>query len=276
MRPVIAYPGVAGSFSECAAQCAFPQGETRGYATFAQAAEAAQNGAADYALLPVENSFAGAVLPTYGLLEGLRLHIVGETLRRVRHQLVALPGATIEGLRTISSHPQAIAQCDAFLATVPWARLVPSANTAISAQEVAASGDLTRAAIASTRAAERYGLQVLRADIQTSQTNTTRFLILSREETPLAAPDKATVVFRVNDQVGALARVLTSFAENGLNMSRIESRPLPETPFQYFFSADFVGTMDAAHLRGAMDKARPLTGEIRLLGVYPRGQVQNP
>ena len=86
MRPVIAYPGVAGSFSESAAQCAFPQGETRGYATFAQAAEAAQNGAADYALLPVENSFAGAVLPTYGLLEGLQLHIVGETLRRVRHQ----------------------------------------------------------------------------------------------------------------------------------------------------------------------------------------------
>lgn len=276
MRSVIAYPGVAGSFSESAAQCAFPQGETRGYATFAQAAEAAQNGAADYALLPVENSFAGAVLPTYGLLEGLQLHIVGETLRRVRHQLVALPGATIEGLRTISSHPQAIAQCDAFLATVPWARLVPSANTAISAQEVAVSGDLTRAAIASTRAAERYGLTVLRADIQTSQTNTTRFLILSREETPLAAPDKATVVFRVNDEVGALARVLTSFAENGLNMSRIESRPLPETPFQYFFSADFVGAMDAAHLRGAMDKARPLTGEIRLLGVYPRGQVQNP
>ncbi len=276
MRPVIAYPGVPGSFSESAAQCAFPQGETRGYATFAQAAEAAQNGAADYALLPVENSFAGAVLPTYGLLEGLQLHIVGETLRRVRHQLVALPGATIEGLRTISSHPQAIAQCDAFLATVPWARLVPSANTAISAQEVAASGDLTRAAIASTRAAERYGLTVLRADIQTSQTNTTRFLILSREETPLAAPDKATVVFRVNDEVGALARVLASFAENGLNMSRIESRPLPETPFQYFFSADFVGAMDAAHLRGAMDKARPLTGEIRLLGVYPRGQVQNP
>lgn len=276
MRPVIAYPGVAGSFSESAAQCAFPQGETRGYATFAQAAEAAQNGAADYALLPVENSFAGAVLPTYGLLEGLQLHIVGETLRRVRHQLVALPGATIEGLRTISSHPQAIAQCDAFLATVPWARLVPSANTAISAQEVAVSGDLTRAAIASTRAAERYGLTVLRADIQTSQTNTTRFLILSREETPLAAPDKSTVVFRVNDEVGALARVLASFAENGLNMSRIESRPLPETPFQYFFSADFVGAMDAAHLRGAMDKARPLTGEIRLLGVYPRGQVQNP
>ena len=115
---------------------------------------------------------------------------------------------------------------------MPWARLVPSANTAISAQEVAVSGDLTRAAIASTRAAERYGLTVLRADIQTSQTNTTRFLILSREETPLAAPDKATVVFRVNDEVGALARVLASFAENGLNMSRIESRPLPETPFQ--------------------------------------------
>ena len=213
MRPVIAYPGVAGSFSESAAQCAFPQGETRGYATFAQAAEAAQNGAADYALLPVENSFAGAVLPTYGLLEGLQLHIVGETLRRVRHQLVALPGATIEGLRDHFLPPpghrpvRRLPGHGALGASGALGQHGPSAP-----RRWPPSGDLTRAAIASTRAAERYGLTVLRADIQTSQTNTTRFLILSREETPLAAPDKATVVFRVNDEVGALARVLASFA----------------------------------------------------------------
>ncbi len=145
---------------------------------------------------------------------------------------------------------------------------MPSANTAISAKEVAAQGDPTRAAIASEEAAAHYGLAVLRHDIQTSQTNTTRFLILSRDETPLAEPDKATVIFRVNDEVGALVKVLASFAEYGLNMSRIESRPLPDTPFQYFFSADFVGSMDAPHLRSAMDAARPLTAELRLLGVY--------
>ena len=275
MRPMIAYPGVPGSFSEGAARAAFPQGTARGYATFPQAAQAALTGEADYALLPVENSFAGAVLPTYTLLERLGLHIVGETLRRVRHQLVGLPGATLADIQTISSHPQAIAQCDAFLATLPKVRLIPSANTAISAQAVARAGDKTQAAIASDEAAAHYGLAVLRRDIQTSQTNTTRFLILSRQETPLAPPDKATVVFRVRDEVGALVRVLSSFAQNGLNMSRIESRPLPETPFQYFFSADFVGAMDAAHLRAAMDAARPLTEELRLLGVYPRGKPED-
>ena len=270
MRPMIAYPGVRGASPRGRPGRPFPRGRPRGYATFPQAAQAALTGEADYALLPVENSFAGAVLPTYTLLERLGLHIVGETLRRVRHQLVGLPGATLADIQTISSHPQAIAQCDAFLATLPKVRLIPSANTAISAQAVARAGDKTQAAIASDEAAAHYGLAVLRRDIQTSQTNTTRFLILSRQETPLAPPDKATVVFRVRDEVGALVRVLSSFAQNGLNMSRIESRPLPETPFQYFFSADFVGAMDAAHLRAAMDAARPLTEELRLLGVYPR------
>lgn len=274
MHPVIAYPGTAGSFSEGAARAAFPAGTPQGYATFPQAAEAAASGAADYALLPVENSFAGAVLPTYALLEGLPLHIVGEILRPVRHQLVGIPGASPAALTTISSHPQAIAQCDAFLATLPGVRLIPSANTAISAREVALRGDPACAAIASEEAAQAYGLAVLKADIQTSQTNTTRFLILSRSEMPLGKPDKATVVFRVRDEVGALVRVLASFAQAGLNMSRIESRPLPETPFQYFFSADFVGEMDAAHLRCAMDAARPLTEELRLLGAYPRGRQE--
>ena len=273
MRPIIAYPGVPGSFSEGAARDAFPEGTHHGYATFAEAAETVISGAAEYALLPVENSFAGAVLPTYGLLEQLPLHIVGERLRRVRHQLVGLPGALVENLRVISSHPQAIAQCDAFLSTLRNVSLIPSANTAISAQEVAEQQDPTRAAIASEEAAAYYGLAVLCRDIQTSQTNTTRFVIVSREETPLGTPDKATVVFRVRDEVGALVKVLASFGANDLNMSRIESRPLPETPFQYFFSADFVGKMDAAHLRAAMDAARPLTEELRLLGVYPQGKA---
>ena len=234
MRPIIAYPGVPGSFSEGAAREAFPEGECRGYATFPEAAEAARIGAADYTLLPIENSFAGAVLPTYALLEGLPLHIVGETLRRVRHQLVGLPGTRVEDIRVISSHPQAIAQCDAFLSTLTDVRLVPSANTAISAKDVAAQGDPTRAAIASEEAAAHYGLAVLRHDIQTSQTNTTRFLILSRNETPLAEPDKATVIFRVNDEVGALVKVLASFAEYGLNMSRIEFPPLARHALSIF------------------------------------------
>lgn len=272
MSYVIAYPGTAGSFSHGAAQAAFPESKCVGYATFPEAAKAVTEGQADYALLPVENSFAGAVLPTYSLLEKLPLHIVGETMKVVRHQLLGVPGATIADIRHIASHPQAIAQCDAFLATLPDVQIVPSSNTAISACEVAALGDKTRAAIASMEAAKEYGLVPLAENIQTSEHNTTRFFILSLSPIPLNTPSKATVTFRVNNEVGALVKVLSSFAESGLNMSRIESRPLPETPFLYFFSADFEGAMDAAHLSRAMAAARPYTCALRLLGVYPKAE----
>lgn len=272
MRQVIAYPGTRGSFSAAAAQEAFPAGECVGYATFPEAAQAVIAGKADYALLPVENSFAGAVLPTYSILEKLPLHIVGETMKPVRHQLLGVPGARLEDIRQISSHPQAIAQCDEFLATLKGVQLIPSANTAISAREVAKKKDPSCAAIASREAAEAFGLEILREDIQTSDLNTTRFFILSLDETPLAEPGKATVVFTVSNQVGALVRVLESFAKSGLNMSRIESRPLPETTFAYFFSADFEGLMDPAHLQVAMEAARPYTRDLRLLGVYPKAR----
>ena len=273
MSYVIAYPGTAGSFSHGAALDAFPGCECVGYATFPEAAQAVVEGRADYALLPVENSFAGAVLPTYSLLEKLPLHIVGETMKAVRHQLLGVPGATLADVKVIASHPQAIAQCDAFLQTLPGVQIIPSANTAISAREVSLTGDKTRAAIASAEAAKEYGLVALAENVQTSATNTTRFFILSMSAIPLDTPGKATVTFTVNNEVGALVRVLASFAESGLNMSRIESRPLPETPFQYFFSADFEGTMDAAHLSRAMAAARPYTCQLRLLGVYPKANV---
>ena len=270
MRQVIAYPGTHGSFSAAAAQEAFPAGECVGYATFPEAAQAVIDGKADYALLPVENSFAGAVLPTYSILEKLPLHIVGETMKAVRHQLLAMPGAKLENIRQISSHPQAIAQCDVFLATLEGVQLIPSGNTAISAREVAERQDPACAAIASEEAAQAFGLSILQRDIQTSDLNTTRFFILSLKDTPLDLPEKATVIFTVNNEVGALVRVLQSFAESGLNMSRIESRPLPDTTFAYFFSADFEGQMDQEHLHRAMQAAKPYTRELRLLGVYPK------
>ena len=270
MRQVIAYPGTHGSFSAAAAQEAFPAVECVGYTTFPEAAQAVIDGKADYALLPVENSFAGAVLPTYSILEKLPLHIVGETMKAVRHQLLAVPGAKLEDIRQISSHPQAIAQCDVFLATLEGVQLIPSGNTAISAREVAERQDPACAAIASEEAAQAFGLSILQRDIQTSDLNTTRFFILSLKDTPLDLPEKATVIFTVNNEVGALVRVLQSFAESGLNMSRIESRPLPDTTFAYFFSADFEGQMDQEHLHRAMQAAKPYTRELRLLGVYPK------
>lgn len=272
MRPVIAYPGTAGSFSHAAAQSAFPEGDCIGYPTFPEAAQTVLDSQADYALLPVENSSAGAVIQTYSLLEKLPLHIVGEVTRPVCHQLLGIPGASLATIRQIDSHPQAIAQCDEFLQGLTGVRILPSNNTAISAREVAESGDVTRAAIASLEAAKAYGLTVLAENIQTSNANTTRFVILSKHAVPLGTPDKASVMFTVNNEIGALAKVLTTFAEHGLNMSRIESRPMPDTTFVYFFLADFEGEMDAAHLSRAMEQARPHVGELRLLGVYPKAK----
>ena len=132
--------------------------------------------------------------------------------------------------------------------------------------------DPSCAAIASREAAVAFGLEILKADIQTSDLNTTRFFILSLSDTPLGEPGKATVIFTVRNEVGALVRVLESFARSGLNMSRIESRPLPETTFAYFFSADFEGMMDPAHLQAAMEATKPYTQDLRLLGVYPRAK----
>ena len=272
MRQRVAYPGIPGSFSWGAAARAFPGAELIGCPSFQEAAEAA-SAALDYAVLPIENSTAGAVSSTYDLLDQLRLFIVGEILRRVEHQLLGLPGASVEGIRRISSHPQALAQCNAFLAGLKNVQLLPSANTAISAREVAERGDPALAAIASAEAAEAYGLKVLRPAIQNTQVNTTRFVILSRDPRPLDHPSKATVTFRLNHTVGALARLLSSFAQSGLNMTRIESRPLPDTPFQYFFSADFEGELSPENLRSALDLARPGTVSMRLAGYYRKGEL---
>lgn len=158
---VIAFPGTSGSFSGAAAQEAFPNGQCVGFPTFPEAAKAVIKGLADYALLPVENSFAGAVLPTYSLLEKLPLHIVRETMKAVRHNLLGVPGATLAGIRRIASHPQAIAQCDVFLQGMKGVQITPSENTAISARDVAAQGDPSYAAIASEEAARSFGLIVL-------------------------------------------------------------------------------------------------------------------
>lgn len=274
MCPLIAFPGTDGSFSCLAARELFPGDEVRGYTTFDEVADAVLAGEADYGLLPVENSSAGAVLTTFGLLEKLPLFIVAEHAKAVRHQLLALPGATLSGIRAVASHPQAIAQCDVFLSGMKDVTITPSANTAISAREVAASGDLTRAAIASREAAEAWGLAILAEDIQTNDNNTTRFYVVSRTDASLGRPDKATVVFTVNNEVGALVRVLSSFAGNGLNMSCIESRPLPGTRFEYSFIADFEGDVDKGRLTRALRDAAPYMNAVRLLGVYPKASLR--
>ncbi len=273
IRNVVSFPGTEGSFSQQAAVAFF--GEDCAYLpcdTFAGAMEAVAAKQAAYAVLPIENSSAGAVGETYDLLIKSKLHIVGEQVLPVAHHLMAIKGTHMEDIREIHSHPQALSQCRNFLSLHPGIVQVPSLNTALSAKNIASWGDYSKAAIASLLAAKLYGLDILQENIHDNPNNTTRFVVVSREMGSLHAPDKASVTFHVSNQVGSLAQLLTCFAEHNVNLSKIESRPIPGKSWEYFFFADFEGAMDETELNKALAAASNCARELRLLGRYKKAR----
>ncbi len=273
IRKVVFFPGTEGSFSQQAAVAFF--GEEYNYLpcdTFSGTLEAVSSSKAAYAVLPIENSSAGAVGETYDLLLKNNLYIVGEQVLQVTHHLLGVPGSCIENLREIHSHPQALSQCRNFLSGYPAVVQVPSLNTALSARNVAAWKEQGKAAIAGSLAARLYGLEVIAKDIHDNANNTTRFVVISRDSKSLKAPDKASVTFHVANQLGSLAQLLTCFAEHGVNLSKIESRPIPGKPWEYFFFTDFEGAMDEAELSKALRAASGCARELRLLGLYGKAR----
>lgn len=282
----VAYQGTAGAYSEeCAAQL-FPDAELVGERTFAAVFEDLERRDVGAAVLPVENSTAGAVNDVYDLLlhhEGLT--VVGEAILPVRHCLLGLPGATLEGIRVARSHPQALAQSEAFLRS---RGIEPreAFDTAGATDEVRQAGDLSVAAVASRRAGERAGLVVLAADIQTVADNSTRFFVLARSgDAPQAAipavhrsgEPKTSLVFATDDRPGALVRALQPFATAGVNLAKIESRPSRERPWTYVFYVDIHGDVATSPAREAMALLRTCCSWVRVLGTYPmasdRGKV---
>ena len=273
IKGAVAFPGTEGSFSQQAAVAFF--GEECAYLaceTFGGTLDSIKRGEAAYAVLPIENSSAGAVAETYDLLLKSSLHIVGEQVLPVAHHLLAVPGSRMEDIREIHSHPQALSQCRKFLSAYPQIVQIPSLNTALSARSVAEGKDAHKAAIAGSYAAKLYGLQILRENIHDNPYNTTRFVVIGKDSRSLRTPDKASVTFHVLNQVGSLAQLLTCFAEHKVNLSKIESRPIPEKPWEYFFFADFEGVMDEAELFMALDAASHCAGELRLLGRYGKAR----
>lgn len=273
LKGAVAFPGTEGSFSQQAAVSFF--GEDNSYLaceTFGGTLEAVTRGDAAYAVLPIENSSAGAVAETYDLLLKSSLHIVGEQVLPVAHHLLAVPGSRLHEIREIHSHPQALSQCRNFLSRYPNIVQVPSLNTALSARNVAQWKDVRKAAIAGSYAARLYGLQILQENIHDNPYNTTRFVVIGRDPLSLRTPDKASVTFHVSNQVGSLAQLLTCFAGHNVNLSKIESRPIPDKPWEYFFFADFEGAMDEAELNEALEAASHCAGELRLLGRYGKAR----
>lgn len=271
----ITYQGVEGSYSHLAAQRRYGGRAggalLTGHDTFRAAADAVIAGTADLALLPIENTTAGSINETYDLLAGGALHITGEVVSAIEHCLLALPGVALDEIRVVMSHPQALAQCAAFFAAHPHLAPRTEVDTAGSARKVAEGNERTHAAIASAAAAQRYGLAVLATGIQTATGNATRFVEVGLRPAPIAegTPTKTSLVLALADRPGALGEILMRFAERGLSLTKIESRPIPHAPFTYRFYADVLGHAASEAFLAALAEIQPLTTELRILGTYP-------
>jgi chorismate mutase/prephenate dehydratase len=270
----VAYQGVEGSYSHLTAQRRYGGrgggALLAGHDTFRAAADAVIHGAADLALLPIENTTAGSINETYDLLADGTLHVTGEIVSSIEHCLLALPGVALDELRVVISHPQALAQCHAFFADHPHLVARPELDTAGSARRVAQAGDRTLGAIASAAAAKTYGLAIVAQAIQSSAGNATRFVEVGLRPAPLpeGTAAKTSLVLALADRPGALGEVLMRFAARGLSLTKLESRPIPNAPFTYRFYMDVLGHAASAPFQSALDDVRPLTTELRVLGTY--------
>jgi chorismate mutase/prephenate dehydratase len=271
----VSYQGVEGSYSHLAAQRRYA-GRTGGtllvgHDSFRAAADAVLHGAADLALLPIENTTAGSINETYDLLADGKLAITGEVISSIEHCLLALPGVPLDELRVVISHPQALAQCQGFFAAHAHLVARPEVDTAGAAKRVRDAGDRTVAAIASAAAARTYGLAIVAQGIQTAVGNATRFVEISLHPAPVAegVAAKTSLVLALADRPGALGAVLMRFAARGLSLTKLESRPIPDAPFTYRFYVDVLGHAASEPFAKALDEVLPLTAELRVLGTYP-------
>jgi prephenate dehydratase len=269
----IAFQGVAGAFSEQAALQFCPHAEPVGYSTFQEGFAAAVSGECDYACLPVENSLAGSINQTYDLLTDSVLHVVGEQVVRIEHHLLVVPGTKLADVRRVYSHPQALEQCRGFL-TRHGFEAVTDFDTAgaakLLAQRQESGGAHGHAAIASKRAAEIYGLEVLAANIEDTDFNYTRFFILGADEVPKGEGEhKTSLVIATRHRPGDLVRCLELFPQHGINMTKLESRPRRDKPWSYLFYIDIEGHLDDANVQAAVTGLMRRAAFVKFLGSYP-------
>jgi prephenate dehydratase len=268
----VAFQGEPGAFSEAAAiQLLGDAIRTVPRATFEAAFTAIGEGAADALLAPVENSLAGSVVRVFDLLMESRLAIVAETILPIEMQLIAAPGASLADVRSVASHPMALAQCERFFAAHPQWKRIPAEDTAGSVREVLFRGDKSFAAIAGRRAAEHYKGVILAESIQDNAENFTRFVLLLPENEAAAwlSPEarKVSLAMRLAHRPGALLASLEPFAKHAVNLLKIESRPIHGRPWEYQFFID-VEASDVARLDQALLEVRGATSELRVLGRY--------
>jgi prephenate dehydratase len=265
----VGYQGEPGAFSEEAVRAMFREAAATPLRTIRAVFDAIGRSDLDAGVVPLENSLAGSINETYDLLARGDTHIVGEIVIAVDHALLALPGTKLEDVRVVSSHPQALAQCDEYLAEL-GAELVPVYDTAGAAKRIAEERFVGEAAVASERAAQVYGLEVLARHLQTNPENQTRFAAISSESAPLGEPDKTSFILVTGHKPGALFHCLRPFAERGVNLSKLESRPVGHTPWRYRFFLDVDAGIEDPHLEKALRELEAEAEMVQVLGSYPR------
>ncbi|HEX3050197.1 MAG TPA: prephenate dehydratase [Aggregatilineaceae bacterium] len=268
---VVAFQGEHGAYSEEAIHKHFGSDVvTYPCESFADIFHAIQNGDAQHGMLPVENSLAGTVAQSYELLIEYDFRVQAEYVLPVRHHLLAPVGTTVQDIRFVKSHPQALAQCAEHLHRRGWEAVVVY-DTAGAARELALHPEPNTAAIASVLAADLYGLQVLEAGMEDEPDNFTRFFVIGVEDVPRCDPSKTSLVFTVRHQPSALYECLGAFARHKINLTKIESRPIRRRPWQYWFYLDFEGHWQDANAEAALIDLLRRASMVKMLGSYPAG-----
>lgn len=275
----VAFTGTEGSYGHQASLQHF--GVTsrdvslKAYGSFRQMLEAVLDGHADRGVLPIENTTAGSVYEAYDLLLRLNLSIVGEEIVDVRHCLLGVSDVPLDSLRRIHSHPQALSQCSEFLAGLPACEGVAAANTAFAARQVRDLKDPSQAAIASEEAGVHFGLHVLKRDIADQPLNYTRFVIVAASpvECDPRIAAKVSMVLATRHEHGALVRCLNIIADEGLNLTKLESRPKPGTPWEYVFYIDLEGHLASPRMQAALASLAERTLFVKVLGCYPAREL---
>ena len=267
-KRTIAYQGERGAFSEAAGRRLAPDSELVPYKSFEDVFAAVEGGQASYGVVPIENSIGGSIHRNYDLLVAHELPIQAEIELPVIHQLLALPGTTIERLRRVYSHPQALAQCERFLRTLKGIDIIATYDTAGSAKLVADQHLEDAAAIASARAGEVFGLTAVASAIQDFDDNITRFLVIGQRPFHHAAPDKTSIVFSLPNEPGSLFKALSVFALRGVDLTKLESRPIPGRPWEYLFYVDLAAARDEVTCGRALTHLAEFAPMLRTLGSY--------
>ena len=265
----VCYQGAEGAYSEMAMKRFFGENVKSFHVeTFRDAMSVLEEGSADYAVLPIENSTAGIVSEVYDLLTEYENYIVGEQIIEIRHCLMGVPGAKLDDIKTVYSHPQSLMQSSRFLNEHSDIQQIGMKNNAFAARKVAEDKDITQAAIASSAAAGIYGLDIIQEGINQADSNSTRFIIVANQKVFLKGAGKISLCLEIPHEAGSLYHIMSHFIYNNLNMTKIESRPIEDKDWEYRFFIDFEGNLEDSSVRNALRGLREEAKMMKILGNY--------